>query len=408
GRPDVSVAEHGHAGDGLLQRRDRVPVSGAGVELARRARMQGDRGRAGILGDASGVEVGEMVGVDALAHLDGEGDPPGRSHGPGDDLTEQPQLPGQRRSPALARHLRHGAAEVEIDVIGAILRDEDPHRLGHRLRVDAVQLDRAWRLGFMVADEAHGGGVALHEGARGDHLADVEAGAVLAAESPERGVGDARHRRQHHRRPQLDRADAQRLHGQVGGEGDGHRSILPESGGCAVRSTYAGDMTSVTAADLREIPFRTPDGDTRTIADYGREVVLVVNVASRCGLTPQYEQLEKLQETYGERGFTVLGFPCNQFMGQEPGSMDAILEYCATTWGVSFPILDKVKVNGGKAAPLFEALRQTPDAHGKAGRITWNFEKFLLTPDGVVHRFRPKVTPDDPAIVRAIEQALPR
>lgn len=88
--------------------------------------------------------------------------------------------------------------------------------------------------------------------------------------------------------------------------------------------------------------------------------------------------------------------------------MDEILEYCATTWGVSFPILDKVKVNGGKAAPLFEALRQTPDAHGKAGRITWNFEKFLLTPDGVVHRFRPKVTPDDPAIVRAIEQALPR
>ena len=167
-------------------------------------------------------------------------------------------------------------------------------------------------------------------------------------------------------------------------------------------------MTSVTAADLREIPFRTPDGDTRTIADYGRDVVLVVNVASRCGLTPQYEQLEKLQETYGERGFTVLGFPCNQFMGQEPGSMDEILEYCATTWGVSFPILDKVKVNGGKAAPLFEALRQTPDAHGKAGRITWNFEKFLLTPDGVVHRFRPKVTPDDPAIVRAIEQALPR
>jgi glutathione peroxidase len=160
--------------------------------------------------------------------------------------------------------------------------------------------------------------------------------------------------------------------------------------------------------DPRGIPFRTAEGETKTIADYMDGAVLVVNVASKCGNTPQYEQLEKLQETYGDRGFTVLGFPCNQFMGQEPGSMEQILEYCATTWGVTFPILDKVRVNGHRSAPLFESLRQTPDDRGKAGRVAWNFEKFLLTPDGTVHRFRPPVKPDDPAIVEAIEAALPR
>ena len=160
--------------------------------------------------------------------------------------------------------------------------------------------------------------------------------------------------------------------------------------------------------DPRGIPFRTAEGETKTIADYMDGAVLVVNVASKCGNTPQYEQLEKLQETYGDRGFTVLGFPCNQFMGQEPGSMEQILEYCATTWGVTFPILDKVKVNGHRSAPLFESLRQTPDDRGKAGRVAWNFEKFLLTADGAVHRFRPPVKPDDPAIVEAIEAALPR
>ncbi|HET8927699.1 MAG TPA: glutathione peroxidase [Microbacterium sp.] len=156
------------------------------------------------------------------------------------------------------------------------------------------------------------------------------------------------------------------------------------------------------------VPFFTAEGETKTIADYMDAAVLVVNVASKCGNTPQYEQLEKLQETYGDRGFTVLGFPCNQFMGQEPGSMEQILEYCTTTWGVTFPILDKVKVNGHRSAPLFESLRQTPDDRGKAGRVAWNFEKFLLTADGAVHRFRPPVKPDDPAIVEAIEAALPR
>ncbi|GAA1989424.1 glutathione peroxidase [Microbacterium pumilum] len=167
-------------------------------------------------------------------------------------------------------------------------------------------------------------------------------------------------------------------------------------------------MTAATLTDLRRIPFHTADGATATLSDYADDVVLIVNVASKCGLTPQYEQLEKLQRAYADRGFTVLGFPCNQFMGQEPGSMDEILEYCSVTWGVSFPILDKVKVNGGKAAPIYKALKKARDAEGNKGPVVWNFEKFVLTPQGDVHRFRPQVKPDDPAIVEVIEQHLPR
>ncbi|GAA2014224.1 glutathione peroxidase [Microbacterium ulmi] len=166
-------------------------------------------------------------------------------------------------------------------------------------------------------------------------------------------------------------------------------------------------MTETTLTDLRDIPFQTADGEQKSLADFGDGVVLVVNVASKCGLTPQYEQLEELQRTYGERGFTVLGFPCNQFMGQEPGSIEEILDYCAVTWGVTFPILDKVKVNGGKAAPLYKALKKARDAEGKKGPVMWNFEKFVLTPSGDVHRFRPSVKPDDPAIIEVIERNLP-
>jgi glutathione peroxidase len=166
-------------------------------------------------------------------------------------------------------------------------------------------------------------------------------------------------------------------------------------------------MTGV-STDLRDIPFRTADGDDTTLRAYGDGVVLVVNVASKCGLAPQYEQLEELQRTYADRGFTVLGFPCNQFMGQEPGSMEEILDYCATTWGVSFPVLEKIKVNGPGAAPLYKALKSEKDAEGKRGPVMWNFEKFVLTPDGRVHRFRPTVKPDDPAIVAVIEAGLPR
>ncbi|MBU4464795.1 MAG: glutathione peroxidase [Actinobacteria bacterium] len=166
-------------------------------------------------------------------------------------------------------------------------------------------------------------------------------------------------------------------------------------------------MPDSTLAALREIPFQTADGGTATLGDFSEKVVLVVNVASKCGLTPQYEQLEALQRTYGDRGFTVVGFPCNQFLGQEPGSVEEILEYCTTTWGVSFPIVDKVKVNGGKAAPLYKALKKADDVEGKRGPILWNFEKFLVTPSGEIHRFRPQTTPDDPAIVSVIEANLP-
>lgn len=160
--------------------------------------------------------------------------------------------------------------------------------------------------------------------------------------------------------------------------------------------------------DLRAIPFATATGEEKTLSDFSDGVVLVVNVASKCGLTPQYEQLEELQRRYADRGFSVVGFPCNQFMGQEPGSMDEILDYCATTWGVSFPVVDKVKVNGTGAAPLYKALKRAKDEEGKRGPILWNFEKFVLTPDGAVHRFRPTTKPDDPAVVEVIEAALPR
>jgi glutathione peroxidase len=159
---------------------------------------------------------------------------------------------------------------------------------------------------------------------------------------------------------------------------------------------------------VRQIPFADASGTEKTLDDLGAEVVLVVNVASKCGLTPQYEQLEELQRTYGERGFSVVGFPCNQFMGQEPGSLEQIQEFCSTTYGVTFPLADKVKVNGRNAVDLYKALKQTPDAAGKSGRVEWNFEKFLVLPDGQVKRFRPKQKPDAPEIVSAIEDALPR
>ena len=159
---------------------------------------------------------------------------------------------------------------------------------------------------------------------------------------------------------------------------------------------------------LRDIPFTTIDGAPASLADYADQVVLVVNVASKCGLTPQYEKLEELQRSYGDRGFTVLGFPCNQFLGQEPGDGDAIKTFCSTTYGVTFPLMEKVKVNGRNKHPLYEELREVPDADGKAGRVKWNFEKFVIAPSGDVSRFRPTVEPDDPQIIAAIEAALPR
>jgi glutathione peroxidase len=137
-------------------------------------------------------------------------------------------------------------------------------------------------------------------------------------------------------------------------------------------------------------------------------VTLVVNVASRCGLTPQYEDLEVLQKQYQGRGFTVLGVPCNQFGQQEPGSPEEIATFCSMTYGVTFPMTEKVEVNGSGRHPLFEQLTATPDAEGQAGDVQWNFEKFLISPDGeVVARFRPKVTPGSDEVVAAIESVLP-
>ncbi|MEP6478701.1 MAG: glutathione peroxidase [Rhodoglobus sp.] len=157
---------------------------------------------------------------------------------------------------------------------------------------------------------------------------------------------------------------------------------------------------------LNDIPLTTIDGAPTTLAEYGDKVKLIVNVASRCGLSPQYEKLEALQKEYGDRGFTVLGFPSNQFL-QELKDTDDIKEYCSITWGVTFPMFDKVKVNGKSAHPLYQELTKTPDAAGKAGKVTWNFEKFVVTPDGQVHRFRPTVEPDAPEIVSLIESSLP-
>lgn len=158
---------------------------------------------------------------------------------------------------------------------------------------------------------------------------------------------------------------------------------------------------------LNDIPLTTIKGASTTFGEYADKVVLVVNVASRCGLTPQYEALEKLQKTYGDRGFTVLGVPSNQFL-QELKSSDDIAEYCSTTWGVTFPMLEKTPVNGKKAHPLFKELVKTKDRQGLAGPVMWNFEKFLVSPDGTIQRFRPKTTPDSPEVIAAIEAALSR
>ena len=159
---------------------------------------------------------------------------------------------------------------------------------------------------------------------------------------------------------------------------------------------------------LYDIPISTLDGSPSSLAPYQGKALLLVNVASRCGLTPQYEGLEKLQKTYADKGFSVLGFPCNQFAGQEPGSAEEIAEFCSTTYGVSFPLFEKIDVNGDKRHPLYAELTQKEDAEGNAGDIQWNFEKFLVAPSGeVVARFRPRTAPEDPEIVEAITANLP-
>ncbi|UXA08332.1 glutathione peroxidase [Mycobacterium sp. SMC-2] len=160
---------------------------------------------------------------------------------------------------------------------------------------------------------------------------------------------------------------------------------------------------------LKDIALTTLDGQPTTLAELSTGATLVVNVASKCGLTPQYAALEKLAKDYGDRGLTVVGVPCNQFMGQEPGTADEIREFCSTTYGVTFPLLAKTDVNGHDRHPLYAELTKATDSAGEAGDIQWNFEKFLITPGGeVVHRFRPRTEPDAPEVISAIEAVLPR
>jgi glutathione peroxidase len=159
---------------------------------------------------------------------------------------------------------------------------------------------------------------------------------------------------------------------------------------------------------LYDHPINALDGSPADLHDHEGKVALLVNVASKCGLTPQYEGLQALQDTYGDRGFTVLGFPCNQFLEQEPGSPDEIAQFCSLNYGVSFPLYEKIEVNGDGRHPLYAELTATADAEGEAGDIQWNFEKFLVGPDGaVIGRFRPGVEPQAPELVEAIEAALP-
>jgi len=167
-------------------------------------------------------------------------------------------------------------------------------------------------------------------------------------------------------------------------------------------------MTTTDARSIYDIPVGTLQGEPATLADHADKAVLIVNVASKCGLTPQYAGLERLQRTYESRGFTVLGFPCNQFLGQEPGTAEEIQEFCSTTYGITFPMFEKIDVNGEHRHPIYGVLTETEDADGEAGDVKWNFEKFLVAPQaGAVTRFRPQVEPEDPAIVKAIEAALP-
>jgi glutathione peroxidase len=162
-------------------------------------------------------------------------------------------------------------------------------------------------------------------------------------------------------------------------------------------------------SDIYDIPVCTLEGEPSSLAPLKGRSVLVVNVASRCGLTPQYAGLQQLHERYEDRGFSVVGFPCNQFLGQEPGGPEEIAEFCSANYGVTFPLYEKIEVNGPGRHAIYEMLTASADAEGDAGDITWNFEKFLLSPEGdIVGRFRPQVEPADPTLVAAVESSLPK
>lgn len=159
---------------------------------------------------------------------------------------------------------------------------------------------------------------------------------------------------------------------------------------------------------ILDAPIARLDGTPGTLRDLtGGQPALLVNVASKCGLTPQYTALESLHEAYGPQGLTVVGLPCNQFGGQEPGTSEEIAEFCSATYGVSFPMSEKVEVNGSGRHPIYDALVGTRDEGGESGDIRWNFEKFLISADGTpVARFSPQVTPDDARVITAVREVI--
>ncbi|WP_328976926.1 glutathione peroxidase [Streptomyces canus] len=166
-------------------------------------------------------------------------------------------------------------------------------------------------------------------------------------------------------------------------------------------------MTTTDGSSPLDVEIGALTGGSADLGRYAGKAVLIVNVASKCGLTPQYNGLEKLQERYAEQGFTVLGVPCNQFLGQEPGSAEEIAEFCSATYGVTFPLTEKVEVNGEGRHTLYDRLVGFADAEGHTGDIRWNFEKFLIGRDGsVVARFSPQTEPESDEIVTAVESAL--
>jgi glutathione peroxidase len=159
---------------------------------------------------------------------------------------------------------------------------------------------------------------------------------------------------------------------------------------------------------IYDIQLKTLGGADSTLGPLAGKTLLVVNVASKCGLTPQYTALEELHKRLSDQGFSVVGFPCNQFGGQEPGTAEEIEQFCSTSYGVTFPIFEKIEVNGPGRHPIYDELTAVPDASGTAGDIQWNFEKFVIAPSGsVVARFRPRTVPDDPEVLAVIESNLP-
>ncbi len=172
-------------------------------------------------------------------------------------------------------------------------------------------------------------------------------------------------------------------------------------------ATTTDDSAQDASGDVYGVAIGGLQSGSAQLDGFRGKVVLVVNVASRCGLTPQYETLERLHAQYAARGFSVLGVPCNQFMGQEPGTSEEIAEFCSATYGVTFPMTEKIDVNGDGRHPLYERLVPHADAEGHTGDIRWNFEKFLIGPDGTVRaRFAPQTVPDAPELIAAVEKAL--